>query len=106
MNTAPACTLAAVVAAVWMTSCATSPVTARWPFEIRGRLADKDVRAIVALVQSHRGLMSKHICEIEAQMPTSVKVSLGFPETLGGEVLLARKEHEHWVVTFVGVWSQ
>jgi len=50
--------------------------------------------------------MSKHIWEIKAETPTSVKVSLGFPETLGGELLFARKEHEHWVVTFVGVWSQ
>jgi len=106
MHAAPACSLAAVVAAVWLTSCATSPITARWPFEIRGRLTDNDVRAIVALVQSHRGLMSKHIWEIRAETPTSVKVSLGFQETLGGELLFARKEHEHWVVTFVGVWSQ
>ena len=106
MHARLACTLAAVVAAVWLTSCATPVTHARWPFEIRGRLSDDDIRAIIALVRSHRGLMSKHIWRIETDTPTSVKVSLGFPERLGGELFFARKEHDRWVVTFVGVWSQ
>jgi hypothetical protein len=69
-------------------------------------LADDDIRAVVALVRSHHHLMSRHIWEIEVEKPTSVKVSLGYPERLGGELLFAEKRQSNWVVTFVGVWAQ
>ena len=87
-------------------SCAQSPAARRLPFEVRGRLEDSDIQMIVALVNSQRRLVSKHIWEIEVRKPDSVKVSLGFPERLGGELLFARKRQGQWAVTFVGVWAQ
>src|SRR5712692_444706 len=93
-----------ITAAALLLSCTSpSPCDAhagKWPFEIKGSLGDSDAHAIVALVQSRSGLVSKRIWQIEVTKPGSVEVALGYPERHGGELLQLEKRRGHWAIVY------
>jgi hypothetical protein len=81
----------------------------KWPFEVRGELADSEIAAIVREVKRQEKIRDYHILDIKVKSAVEVEGSSGRvvgPEEGSGYDWVARKEGKHWKIYGTGnSWS-
>lgn len=72
----------------------------RWPFAVRGQLADSEVEQVVAVIQRIPKI-DRQIAWIEVESPNSIQVYTGRiygPLAGGGNVVTMKKQKGRWTV--------
>lgn len=71
-----------------------------WPFQIAGKLPDRDINAIVSVISHTKGI-DHRICWIEVKTPSEVWVFTGKITGIqqgGGDMVTVRKHGKRWSV--------
>jgi hypothetical protein len=99
-----------VLTLVTVVACASTNASAsRWPFAVRGQLADADIQAIVAVVNRSGPDVAKHIRRIDVKNPNKVDViTFNIPDNAAGNIIVVLKQRGRWIQDkeHLGVWMK
>jgi hypothetical protein len=99
-----------VLTLVTVAACAsTSGSASRWPFTVRGQLADADIQAIIAVVNHSGPDVAKHIRLIDVKNTNKVEViTFNIPDNAAGNIIVVLKQRGRWIQDkeHLGVWMK